>query len=421
MGWLVLAGVGVVAFGAGIYWWQRWWLILDTPTSDAAHVFIGFNEVAGKVRAISEPLVSPLTGDRCVWWHYKLQRYEKSGDSSSWHTKDEGTYRAPFEIVDASGAIRVDPVEMHLAACPETTLAKDDLPYVTVNQLHAAATQVRHALHGGIIDSIFGNDVGTGTLTMLDGKWRAIEQTLRDGEQVYAQGEASMRDDAAVVGVKLGAPLHVRVGSEAAARDRAQIYAMAGTVLGAGALVMAPGVVAGRPNAWMIVTGAGVALVLLTSYLVRLYNRLVRVRQQAEKAWSLISVATQRRADLVPRLAAVTLASFTHESEMQDLLARARATVGSARLPDPAAAGAAQDAAQAGGRLLALGEASPDLHADTNAAALFVELRHTEDNVAFARRFYNDAVEILRTRSQSFPDNLVAPWVRVPNLPLFNL
>src|ERR1700730_5027600 len=111
---------------------------------------------------------------------------------------------------------------------------------------------------------------------------------------------------------------------------------MAGTVLGAGALGMAPGVARGRPNVWMIVTGAGVALVLLTSYLVRLYNRLVRVRQQAEKAWSLISVATQRRADLVPRLAAVTLASFTHENEMQDLLARARATVGSARLPDTA-------------------------------------------------------------------------------------
>jgi hypothetical protein len=95
----------VVAFGAGIYWWQRWWLIIDTPTSDAAHVFIGFNEVAGKVRAIREPLVSPLTGDRCVYWHYRLQRYEKSGDSSSWHTKDEGTYRAPFEIVDASGRV----------------------------------------------------------------------------------------------------------------------------------------------------------------------------------------------------------------------------------------------------------------------------------------------------------------------------
>ena len=78
-------------------------------------------------------------------------------------------------------------------------------------------------------------------------------------------------------------------------------------------------------------------------------------------------------------------------------------------------------AAQAGGQLLALGEASPDLHANTNAAALFAELRHAEDNVAFARRFYNDAVEILRTRAQSFPDSLVAPWVRVPNLPLFNL
>lgn len=420
MAWTVVAGLGVVAFGAGIYWWQRWWLIIDTPTSDAAHVFIGFNEVAGRVRAITAPLVSPLTGDRCVWWHYKLQRYEKSGDSSSWHTHDEGTYRAPFEIVDASGAIRVDAVEMHLTACPETTLAKDELPYVTVNQLHEAATQVKHALHGGIVDSIFGNDVSAGALTMLGGKWRAIEEALRDGDQVYAQGDARLRDDTDIVGVKLGAPLRIRVGSEAAARNRAQIFAMAGTVLGAGALVMAPGVAVGRPTPWMIVTAAGVALVLAVSYLVRLYNRLVRVRQQAEKAWSLISVASQRRADLVPRLAAVTLAAFTHERETQELLARARATVSSARLPDNKAAGAAQDAAQAGGRLLALGEASPDLHADTNATALFAELRHTEDNVAFARRFYNDAVEILRTRAQSFPDSLVAPWVRVPNLPLFN-
>ena len=42
-----------------------------------------------------------------------------------------------------------------------------------------------------------------------------------------------------------------------------------------------------------------------------------------------------------------------------------------------------------------------------------------EESVASARRFYNDAIEVLRTRRGQFPGNLFARFVEVPSWNLF--
>ena len=63
-----------------------------------------------------------------------------------------------------------------------------------------------------------------------------------------------------------------------------------------------------------------------------------------------------------------------------------------------------------------LAEAYPDLKGQPNAAHLIAELRRTEDHVAFARRFYNDAVEVLRTRRQSIPDKFLVGLAKADDL-----
>jgi LemA protein len=66
-------------------------------------------------------------------------------------------------------------------------------------------------------------------------------------------------------------------------------------------------------------------------------------------------------------------------------------------------------------RLIALAEAYPELKADGNFLQLQRDLVDTEDQLQYARRFYNGSVRIYNTRIESFPDMLVAkPFAFAP-------
>jgi len=60
------------------------------------------------------------------------------------------------------------------------------------------------------------------------------------------------------------------------------------------------------------------------------------------------------------------------------------------------------------GRLIAVAERYPDLKASQNFLALQEELTGTESKIAYARQFYNDTVQSLNTKVQSFPSRIVA-------------
>ena len=70
---------------------------------------------------------------------------------------------------------------------------------------------------------------------------------------------------------------------------------------------------------------------------------------------------------------------------------------------------------------MALAEAYPDLKADDAFLALQKDLTDVENNIQYARRYYNGAVRILNTRIDSFPDNLVAGLFRFIKADYFEL
>jgi LemA protein len=59
-------------------------------------------------------------------------------------------------------------------------------------------------------------------------------------------------------------------------------------------------------------------------------------------------------------------------------------------------------------KLFALQEAYPDLKANQNFLALQEELTATEGRVAYARKFYNDAVQKYNTKIATFPTVIIA-------------
>jgi LemA protein len=149
-----------------------------------------------------------------------------------------------------------------------------------------------------------------------------------------------------------------------------------------------------------------VALLLVLAGL--LYNGLVTARNRIRNAWAQIEVQLLRRCDLIPDLVETARGYMQHESGIFDriLEARRQATAAGAAIPARAAAEAALGRQVQG--LMALAEAVPELRASEPMQRLQEELATTENRIAFARQFFNDAVLDYNNRTQTLPGSLLA-------------
>ncbi|PLX82882.1 MAG: hypothetical protein C0614_05860 [Desulfuromonas sp.] len=146
---------------------------------------------------------------------------------------------------------------------------------------------------------------------------------------------------------------------------------------------------------------------LITVWAVYSYNRLVRDRNRVETAWSDIDVQLKKRHDLIPKLVATVDQYAAFERSTLTTLIELRSRVNS--VDDLKRKGALEGEIGSGLRsLMALVEAYPQLKADQNFLQLQTELSEVENQIQYARRFYNGTVRNLNTRIESFPDLLIA-------------
>jgi LemA protein len=137
------------------------------------------------------------------------------------------------------------------------------------------------------------------------------------------------------------------------------------------------------------------------------YNRLVRLRNEADTGWSNIDVQLQRRADLIPNLVEAVRGYAAHERGVFEEVTNARAALQRAGTPGQAA-DANDVLTTAIGRLFAVAEAYPELKASENFLRLQDDLTDTEDKISAARRYYNSTVMHYNTAIQSLPWVVVA-------------
>lgn len=149
------------------------------------------------------------------------------------------------------------------------------------------------------------------------------------------------------------------------------------------------------------------AVVLLVIALILIYNRLVRLRNRIDAAWSQIDVQLKRRYDLIPNLVETVKGYASHERETFEAVTRARQQAVDAR--------GIEDRAQAENfltqtlrSLFAVAEAYPQLQANQNFLALQEELTGTEGRIAFSRQFYNEQVLAYDNSIEVFPTNVIA-------------
>lgn len=152
------------------------------------------------------------------------------------------------------------------------------------------------------------------------------------------------------------------------------------------------------------------ALVAMTGF-----NKLRKADLHAQEALGGIDVQLTRRADLIPNLVETVKGYAKHESGVFEAVTAARAAVAQAArsgsVADRASAEAGLDKALV--NVMAVAEAYPDLKASANFQQLQAQLTDTENQLAFARQYYNDAVKTLNTAVVTIPWMLFAPMAGV--------
>jgi LemA protein len=137
------------------------------------------------------------------------------------------------------------------------------------------------------------------------------------------------------------------------------------------------------------------------------YNRLIALKNQVANAWKQIDVQLKRRHDLIPNLVATVKGAMEFERDTLERVMQARNQAVAAPSPHDSMVAEAE-LGRALRQLLAVVENYPALRANQNALRLQEELTTTENQLGFARQFYNDAVMRFNTQQEIFPANLIA-------------
>lgn len=163
-----------------------------------------------------------------------------------------------------------------------------------------------------------------------------------------------------------------------------------------------------------------IGLIVLIAYVVGLYNMLVRLANNIDKAWSNIDVILKQRHDELPKLVQVCNSYMTHERETLESVTKAR-TAYSAGLNIDDKAQAENQIVGALGKLFAVAEQYPDLKANQEFSAIQQRISALESTIADRREFYNDSANLYNIAIAQIPTLWVAEEIGFTARPLLTV
>jgi LemA protein len=157
---------------------------------------------------------------------------------------------------------------------------------------------------------------------------------------------------------------------------------------------------------WIIM--AAIVLIVPSIWLLATFNRLIRLRNHCDEAWSNIDTELKRRYNLIPNLVRTVQGYAAHERATLEELTRLRGLCAAENGPPRQQASTENQLVGALRHLMVRVEQYPDLKASGSFLAMQRELAITEDRIQAARRFYNGNVREMNNAAESFPSSLVA-------------
>ena len=151
---------------------------------------------------------------------------------------------------------------------------------------------------------------------------------------------------------------------------------------------------------------AGIVLIVVF-FIIILYNGLITLRNNADKAWANIDVILKKRLDLIPTLVDVVKSYAAYEQGVLVEVTRIRAAAMQAQgIAEKARRN--EEVSTSLGSVFAVAENYPDLKASEQFTNLQKQITTIETQIAQRREFYNDSVLLYNTNISTIPGVFIA-------------
>jgi len=164
----------------------------------------------------------------------------------------------------------------------------------------------------------------------------------------------------------------------------------------------------------------GIILLFLVVGVVAIFNRLIRLKNQVDEAFSGMDVQMKMRYDLIPNLVETVKGYASHESETLEAVIAARNMASRTQNVEEAMV-AENQLTHALRSLFAVAESYPDLKANANFIDLQNSLQKIENDIAKSRLYYNGTVKQFNNVVAVFPNNLIAGILGFTKQPYYTL
>jgi len=158
----------------------------------------------------------------------------------------------------------------------------------------------------------------------------------------------------------------------------------------------------------------------VVGYLVTIYNSLVRLKNDIDKAWANVDVLLKQRHDELPKLIETCKGYMQYEQKTFQMIVEARTayqranSVAEKAQADNMLSGALKN-------LFAVAENYPELKANNSFLQLQSRITGLEETIADRREFFNDNVNTYNIRIAQIPDTLVAHFMGLQPRQLFQV
>jgi LemA protein len=169
-----------------------------------------------------------------------------------------------------------------------------------------------------------------------------------------------------------------------------------------------------------LVIAALVILAIFGFWFMSMYNRLIGLRNQLERAWANIDVILKQRYDEIPQLIQILEQTVQFEAGVIKSLVEARKHYGSAGTINDKIA-ASQEISTALKGVFAIGEAYPNLKSNDSFIQLQSRISNLESILSDRRELYNESVSIFNSRIEQFPDTLAAGFLNYRRQEMFKI
>lgn len=158
---------------------------------------------------------------------------------------------------------------------------------------------------------------------------------------------------------------------------------------------------------WVILAIILFVVLGIIGYAVGIYNGLILVKNNIDKAWANIDVLLKQRHDELPKLIETCKGYMKYEQQLLEKITQARTAFLNATSVEEKTK--SENVLNAGLKtLFAVSENYPDLKANASFLQLQTRISGLENEIADRREFFNESVNVYNIRIQQIPDVFIA-------------